>query len=355
MGTLKKDDRQVWVDILKGIGIIAVVAGHIGGLLAPEFGLMRMPLFLFVAGFLFKVHADKREYLFKKFVHLLIPYICFLFLLYTPQAFMSVYHGHETILSAIKKAVLGGPLLEGRAGVFWFVTCLFATQQLMNFFLNQYSEKKVMIIMAVSLLLSFLSTELFPDFWLPWSLNGVLAAAPIFFAGYLFRKFPIDLKGFEFVLLIAVIFICRQYSNNLYNIKSNNFGIPVISFVSALVAISCLIAVARLLVGYKLPIVVFANISKGSMIIMYLHQSLQFYVKGLFANQYPYLVLIVVISICLGVYQLIKRSTYARALLLGSVTDFKKVFPNFAQAHKTEATASSINYTPAAEGSSSAN
>lgn len=338
MAVRKKDDRLLWVDVLKGIGIIAVVAGHVGGILAPEFGLLRMPLFLFVAGFLFKVQADQKEYLFKKFVHLLVPYICFLILLYTPQAFMSVYHGHENVLQAIKKAILGGPMLEGRAGVFWFVTCLFATQQLLNYLLNAYSEKKVMVIMAVFLGLSFINSEWYPEFWLPWSLNNVLAAAPIFFAGYMFRKLRVNLKGFEFVLLLVVIYICTEIPNNLYNIKANNYGIPLVTLGSALVVILCSITVAKYLVRYSISITIFGNISKGSMIIMYLHQSLQFFVKGILVPNNPYLVLVIVICTCLIVYQFLKNSIYARALLLGSVSDFQTLRMRFIQRKELEET-----------------
>jgi fucose 4-O-acetylase-like acetyltransferase len=323
MAVIKENDRLQWVDVLKGIGIVTVVAGHIGGILPHEFGLMRMPLFLFVAGFLFKVQEDQKGYLFKKFVHLLVPYICFLFMLYTPQAFMSVYHGHESALQAIEKGILGGPLLEGRAGVFWFVTCLFATQQLLNYLLNAYSETKVMVIMAVLLCLSYVNSEWYPEFWLPWSLNGVLAAAPIFFLGYMFRKYPVNLKGFEFVLLFVVIYVCTRVPNNLYNIKANNYGIPLVSFASALVVLFCLITIARFLVRFPISTTIFGNISKGSMIIMYLHQSLQFILKGIFVRDNPYLILGIVICTCLVIYQLIKRSMYARALLLGSVSDFK--------------------------------
>jgi fucose 4-O-acetylase-like acetyltransferase len=326
MADLKNSQRQIWIDILKGLGIVTVVSGHIGGILPPTFGLMRMPLFLFVAGFLFKINPDKKEYLFKKFVHLLVPYICFLFILYLPQAFMSVYHGHETILKAIMNAILGGPLLVGRAGVFWFITCLFATQQLMNFLLNEYAEKKVMIIMLVLLFLSFLSSELLPDFWLPWSLNGVFAAAPIFFTGYLFKKHPFNLKGFEFLLLILVILVCIRFPNNLYNIKSNNFGIPVVTFVSALIVIFSLISFSKILVRSKISAVLFSSVSKGSMIIMYLHQPLQFYVRKLFKEHNPYVTLTIVISLCLVIFYFLKKSIYARSLLLGSVTDFKKLF-----------------------------
>jgi fucose 4-O-acetylase-like acetyltransferase len=331
MALVKRDERLLWVDVLKGIGIVTVVAGHIGGILAPEFGLMRMPLFLFLAGFLFKVQADQKEYLFKKFVHLMVPYICFLIMLYTPQAFMSVYHGHESILQAIEKAILGGPLLEGRAGVFWFVTCLFATQQLLNYLLNTHSEKRVLVIMIVLLVLSYVNSELYPQVWLPWSLNGVLAAAPIFFAGYLFRKSPIDLKGFEFLLLLGVIFICILYPNNLYNIKANNYGIPFVTFVSALIVLLSMIRGARFLVRFPLSTTIFSNISKGSMIIMYLHQTLQFLVKDMFVNDNPYIVLGIVFCACLIIYQLLKRSIYARAFLLGSFSDYQIISARISQ------------------------
>jgi fucose 4-O-acetylase-like acetyltransferase len=326
MADLNNSQRQIWIDILKGLGIITVVSGHIGGILPPSFGLMRMPLFLFVAGFLFKISVDRKEYLFKKFVHLLVPYCCFLIILYVPQAFMSVYHGHETILKAIINAILGGPLLVGRAGVFWFITCLFATQQLLNFLLNEYTEKTVLLIMLILLVLSFFSSELLPDFWLPWSLNGVFAAAPIFYVGYLFKKHPFKLKGFEFLLLILVILVCIRFPNNLYNIKSNNFGIPVLTFVSALIVIFSLISFSKVLVKSKVSAVLFSSVSKGSMIIMYLHQPLQFYVRKLFKEHNPYVTLAIVITLCLIIFYFLKKSIYARSFLLGSVTDFKKLF-----------------------------
>lgn len=331
MTTLSKNnDRQVWIDILKGVGIIAVVAGHVGNIVPPQFGLFRMPLFIFVAGFLFTINPDRKDYLFKKFVHLIVPYICFLLILYVPQGIMNVINGDDSVITAISRGIFGGPLLRGRSGVFWFITCLFFTQQLMNWFLTTYSQKVVLYIMIAFLCLSFISSSFFREFWLPWSLNGVLAAAPFFYAGFLFRKNPLNLKGFEFILLIAVILACIKWPSNLYNIKSNNFGIPVLSFASALVIIVSLISISKILARAEFTTIIFSNISKGSMIIMYMHQSVQFIIKSKVPNINPYILLVLVFVICLGFYHVIKRSIYARGLLLGSVKDFKLIFqPKF--------------------------
>jgi fucose 4-O-acetylase-like acetyltransferase len=325
MNLNSNQQRKVWIDILKGIGIVTVVAGHIGNLLPPQFGLIRMPLFLFVAGYLFKIHTDRKDYLNKKLVHLIVPYICFLLILYIPQAAMSVAHGHETILEAMTKGILGGQLLVGRAGVFWFITCLFITQQLINYLLTIYSEKTVGIVMVCLLLLSFISSELLPDLWLPWSLNSVFAAAPIFYTGYLFKKHPLNFKGFQYILLIGVIIISLNVPNNVYNMKSNNFGIPFVTFVSALIAVISLIPIAQWLVRSTVAATAFSTISKSSMIMMYLHQPVQFLLKDLFPNYNALILLIAVFVICLGTYFILKKSTYARGLLLGSFNDYKLI------------------------------
>lgn len=339
MNLHSNQQRKVWIDILKGIGILTVVAGHIGNILPPQFGLLRMPLFLFVAGYLYKIHTDRRVYLHKKVVHLLVPYICFLVFLYIPQAVMSVKHGHETVAEAVMKGLLGGQLLVGRAGVFWFITCLFITQQITNYLLTKYSDKTVGIIMSILLFLSFLSSELLPDLWLPWSLNSVLAAAPIFFTGYLFKKHPLNFKGFQYLLLIGVIIVSLNVSNNVYNMKSNNFGIPFLTFISAIVAIISLIPIAQWLVKSVFAATTFSTISKGSMIIMYLHQPVQFLLKGIFPTHNSLLLLIAVFVICLGTYFVLRRSSYARGLLLGSYKDFQKIFSGKIKHHPLEPSA----------------
>ncbi|WP_257668494.1 acyltransferase family protein [Parapedobacter tibetensis] len=320
-----KSDRQIWIDTLKGIGIIIVVAGHIGGIIPESFGLIRMPLFLFVAGFLFKPSPDWKGYLYKKIIHLLVPYICFLFLIYTPQAIMNVHKGNDTWIEAIARPLIGGPFLFGWTAVFWFITCLFFVQQLMNLLLNRYSEKRVIIIMAISLAISYINSEIFPKVWLPWSLNAVFAAAPIFYVGYLYKKYVMGLNSYYYMILLLILLVSLSYPGNSYNIKTNFYGIPIITFVSAIFAIVALTYIAKMLEKRSWSSKPFTQLSKGSMIIMYLHQPLQYSANTYLSMHNPYIRLVIVISVCLIAYYLISQTTVGRGLLLGSVNDFKRV------------------------------
>lgn len=325
MDTVIQSRRQIWIDALKGLGIITVVAGHIGGIIPDSFGLFRMPLFLFVAGYLFKPAPDLKDYFYKKVIHLIVPYCCFLILIYTPQAVINVNKGNDTLLEAVARPFIGGPFLFGWTGVFWFITCLFFVQQALNYLLNRYTEQKVTGIMVIFLAVSYINSELFPNIWLPWSLNAVFAAAPICYAGYLYRKYVNRLHTYQYLILLLILLVSLSFPGNSYNIKTNFYGIPVITFISAILAILALTYIAKILEKKSWSYKPFTQLSKASMVIMYLHQPLQYSAQTYLSMNNPYIRLIAVVTICVGIYYLISQTVFGRGLLLGSVTDFKRV------------------------------
>ena len=84
--------RQPWLDVVKGIAIILVVIGHVGGIYggqdaAPSFRVLHqfiysfhMPLFLFVSGYLFRpslARENVKETALSKFIAYGIPYMFF--------------------------------------------------------------------------------------------------------------------------------------------------------------------------------------------------------------------------------------------------------------------------------------
>ncbi len=82
-----KDDRAAMkridhIDILRGIGILYMLIGHIG--FGPEMDIylhaFHMPLFFFLSGYLFSFPDDLNLYVQKKVKSLLVPYFSFAFL-----------------------------------------------------------------------------------------------------------------------------------------------------------------------------------------------------------------------------------------------------------------------------------
>ena len=79
-------DRKEEIDILKGIGIFSVIAGHVvPGFASEMMFLFHMPLFFMVSGYLFKADSNHSQFLKNKAISLLIPYFVYLGIFSAPN------------------------------------------------------------------------------------------------------------------------------------------------------------------------------------------------------------------------------------------------------------------------------
>lgn len=331
MSNITNTSRIGWIDTLKGIGILTVVAGHIfPNSIARYLFLFHMPLFFFIGGFLFKPSADWKEYLTKKSFHLLVPYVAFLCLIYVPYEIKEILTGKETIVKGLVRPLLGGRFLIGWVAVFWYVTCFFLMQQVMNFLVNKVSKKIIGLLMLMSLVISYAINRFLPHFpGLPWNADVVLAALPIFYMGYLYKGMqgdPGKYKWVFFVLLAAVAAFTYYYPANTYDMKTGSYGIPFVTLFSALVVVVCLIEIAKLIVKSPDVSKPFNELGTASMVIMYLHQPVQFIALEQFSIVNPLARFFIALAISMGGYYLLNSFTIGRALFMGSLPDFKKVF-----------------------------
>lgn len=126
MELLKNNNRILWLDALKGIGILFVVAGHIFD--SRFFYVFHMPLFFFIAGMTLRPHASLTRYIRKKALRLLTPYISFMLIIATVALCISGSYGE-----GYKTLLLGGHYAQGIYGVFWFITVLLGALVLSQF------------------------------------------------------------------------------------------------------------------------------------------------------------------------------------------------------------------------------
>ena len=311
-----------WIDVFKGIGIIAVVVGHIwDGLISRMIYVFHMPLFFFISGYLSKPVMDYRAFFTKKVKSLIIPYIVYLSLLYM------AFHGFpeltlKRIAINIARPIIGGRFLGGTLGVFWFVTCLFLTQQIMNYLLVKFERKTVLCIMIFFLVLSYINALVFPEFWLPWDANVVLASAPIYYIGYTFKKKVFKLNNI--IIFIGIILVCGftyLYPNNFYDMKKAIYGYPFITFISSILLILGVKIAAEYLAEREIFEKPIAELGKASMVIMYLHQPIQYVVKNNFSED-GLIRIIAAITISYLAYLLFTKNKYTNALLLGNFKQF---------------------------------
>ncbi len=324
--------RQIWIDVLKGMGIVLVVVGHVthNDLLAKMIFMFHMPLFFLIGGWLHNTNTPERAYLKSKAFSLLVPYFSFLVILWPLELLVSMpeqrWTGASILTGLIKPMLVGGPLLTGFAAVFWFVTCYFLTQQLVHFLLRRYTMAQCALIFALMLVCAYLNAALLRQWFLPWSANAVLIAAPIYFIGYRARYWARSrgnagelakfMPVFAVVALIAVALNVLGY-HNVFDIKAGDYGFPVVTLVSALACVALLAVIAQRLqasmVGRCL-----AGLGAASMTIMFLHQFVQLMMtKKLGIGQAEPRILVALL-LCYLLHRLLNMSPLTARFFLGS-------------------------------------
>lgn len=134
-------DRQIWIDIFRGLSIILVIIGHLY-IPAPLYRLIfsfHIYAFFFLSGVTWKsekmVQTSVKKYAFNSFTHLLIPYLIYAFLWNVTdrvmQAYMTGNWGSSFV--GLTKNLIYSFLGFGSTGPAWFLYCLLTTRTLYYF------------------------------------------------------------------------------------------------------------------------------------------------------------------------------------------------------------------------------
>ncbi len=314
------NNQKEWINVLKGIGILSVVVGHIvPGILSVIIYMFHMPLFFLISGFLFKAGKDQRVYFVEKIQHLIVPYFSFLLLVYIAP---KIYHivsrgdGWGAWLTLAENVVMGGRDLTGTAGVFWFVTCLFLTQQVFSYLMAHLSQKMMLIVVFIAYVLSLVNSY-FNAFWLPLNANVILAALPFFYVGFLAKDFNLDqLKFPAIAVAIVAIGLLGVGLDNKYHMKMAHYGLPIVTFVSSISVVVVLVALSKLIEKHvSLMKTGLVELGHASMVIMYLHLPVAILMKQFIHVHYSIVVLIATIVPLIAFYLIRKQQLLSRFFL----------------------------------------
>jgi fucose 4-O-acetylase-like acetyltransferase len=275
--TTHKPARQAWIDVLKGIGILAVVIGHItfNRALVAQIFMFHMPLFFLAGGWLHDAGVAPRAYFMSKARSLLLPYACFVLILWPLELLMSVPASAIGWSTLVVPMLLGGRMLTGAAGVLWFVTCYFLTQQLVHFLLRRYALPLCGAIAAAMLGCAYLLAWLFPGWSLPWCADVVLFAAPLYLLGYAARGLALTRwTALWLVLALGAVLLNLAGFANTFDMKAGAYGLPLVTLASAL-AVVALLAVLAQRIETNVAGRMLALLGGASMTIMFVHQLVQ--------------------------------------------------------------------------------
>lgn len=178
--------RQPSFDIMKGIGIIAMIIGHIT---IPEVSryiyIWHMPLFFLISGYFFR-EKEMKECVRSNAQALLIPYLiaATLLALFTTalamtghdvsakNAILGIFVGAESIQNSIFSAY--------QVGAIWFLLALFWCRITYNYLINRHSG----VILTISVIATYLGSKMY----IPTDLLQGLSAMTFFMIGHETKK-----------------------------------------------------------------------------------------------------------------------------------------------------------------------
>jgi fucose 4-O-acetylase-like acetyltransferase len=332
--------RLNWIDCWKGIAIATVVAGHVFSDLkvAKYIYWFHMPLFFFISGYLYKEKYNYQSFFKKKFFHLIVPYISFLILFSLPTLAVYLQEFWQTqqldsiykLLSFTFRQLYGGQILSGRFGVFWFVTCLFFTQQLYNFIYTKFGSYKCLIniIMLDFYCLAMIDCWFFTDINFPWNINVVLMALPFYWFGHMASKKPAIFNSKRLFFIAVIVFSINVLIDNWFSLdisfdmKTRDYGIPMVDLLIAISGIIIVQHLAQIVNKIKFIDSLTRQVGTASMAIMYLHQPIQLGLQKISFLNDTTVRLIAALLIPYLIYKIMINFSFTKKYFLG---EFKSV------------------------------
>lgn len=243
-----KKKRIDFVDLTKGVCIILVVMGHVGGIFDQVdshymVSCFRMPLYFFISGIFFKSYEGFFGFVFRKINKLLIPFIFFYvsaFLLkyivwkIAPGTFHMPVSWRELLL-----VFQGHDLIKFNPPI-WFLVALFNCNIL--FYLVRKLQDRHLVWMFITTLIIggtgfYLGKQqiILPLYW-----DIAMTALPFYVMGFWIRRYNFFLFPHRFDKLIPVCIglalIIMYFTAGPVGMRCNSYGGNIVEFYVAAIA-----------------------------------------------------------------------------------------------------------------------
>lgn len=249
--TLQKPQRKAWLDMAKGIAIIAVLVGHSfpGSMFINKFIFsFHMPLFFIAGGFTLSVAREPVDFITNKVKKLILPYMSFLMLSalwwIVRRPITGEKHTVEAIFNHLGKQYAAGLGATNASvtwntlapiGPIWFIPCLFLAELVFYGVVKLCRDNDTaMFFVSVALMIS--GVLIAKKTYLPFSFDISLFCQILLLVGYEMKKHDLLSKKISFegwaalvILWFVGIFVHVSMNNRQYN----TVVLPVLCSVAA--------------------------------------------------------------------------------------------------------------------------
>lgn len=259
--------RIEWIDIAKGIGIIAMIIGHIDFGTGVRYFIhaWNMPIFFILSGYLYNENNGGFRYrILKKTQSLLIPYFMFA-LIY----FVIWLIKYRPDIEAIEQTFISIFWINTNnnlpiANALWFLTCMFFATLIFDGIHRICGRKAIKEVLYISIIVCVgIFAPTYTRIVLPWALFQSFVATGFIYIGLLLKKYNIiericSLKTLWFYVFIIAFGIISGWMIMLHhevNMRTNSYGCFLMFIVNATIFPVLIAAVSERLTKSKIPII----------------------------------------------------------------------------------------------------
>lgn len=293
------------INILKGLGIIAVVLGHVGSPITNIIYMYHMALFFFISGYLYKDSCEKNlgQYIIKKIKSLYIPFVVFelIFLVLRNKLIdLNIYNqsqiarisGVNDIILNLKNIITFNSTDNALLGAVWFLKALFYVSILYSIFNILYKRifkkendyiKSLIILLLTVLSFDLIATgknlgillnpdgqkvlKIFTDLF--DSRNLIIMS--IFYMGTLYRKYKDKVPMNLYLMIICIVAITYNSRMGGIDVAHYQFVGPIYFIINSLLGIYINIYITYRMCNLQFNFPIIENAGKYSLYIMVFH------------------------------------------------------------------------------------
>jgi fucose 4-O-acetylase-like acetyltransferase len=307
---------------MRGLAALIVVIAHVTDW--PTRGLFfSMPLFFFLAGYLYSQPRDYGTYLVSLARKLLLPYAIFLTAISLPatlETFAS--EGIGAGMARLGWLAMGGEQIKGVYAAFWYPTCFFFAHAGYSLARRYLGAGAMHLLSALLLTLATLN-GLMADVWLPLATNVAAMAFPIIHLGYVYRHRGLSGQADRvFHLLIGSFGLLYGAAAAFYlvpglGMKIADYGWPLVTPAAGVAMVILVKQLFDRLQASWLVNATLGQIGPASLIIMFLHQPVQMWLVSVLDIHHELFRIAMGCAIPFVFFECARRTAIGRWWLLG--------------------------------------
>ncbi len=277
----EKNNRKPEFDMLKGLGIILMILGHIG--LPASFDhyihAFHMPLFFIISGYFFIADRTPKQFWKKMWNRLIVPYICVLF-------FELLYKSILREPLPIQKILTNSLPI---CGTMWFIIALLIIEVISYYSVHYGGDILFAFLSFWAVLLGMYLINLKDlDFFVflkkhkqYFAFQPAMSSLGFFFIGYILRKMQAKYPRyvnwpFYISLIVLGISAFTVHLNGPVNLRTGKYGNPLLFYLNGTLITWALLNLFRnlssVLKSRKLPLAIFSYIGINSLCYMVTNQ-----------------------------------------------------------------------------------